>query len=68
VVEGDCKPAVGGKTRQRFKGKLPYTLKTTSEIVAFDPPNHLQVEVVGDLTGTGKWTPIPILRLNLSGA
>jgi uncharacterized protein YndB with AHSA1/START domain len=58
-VEGVCKPAVGCKTRQRFKGKLPYTLKTTSEIVAYDRPNHFQVEVVGDLTGTGKWTLSP---------
>ena len=58
-VEGDCEPAVGCQTRQHFKGKLPYTLKTTSEIVKYDPPNHFQVEVVGDLTGTGKWTLTP---------
>lgn len=58
-VEGDCEPAVGCQTRQHFKGKLPYTLKTTSEIVKYEPPNHFQVEVVGDLTGTGKWTLTP---------
>ena len=55
-VEGDEPPGEGVETRQHFKGKLPYTLKTTSKIVVFDPPTHFQVEVVGDLTGTGKWT------------
>ena len=49
-------PAEGVTTRQHFKGKLPYTLRTTSKIVRYDPPSHFQVEVVGDLTGTGKWT------------
>jgi uncharacterized protein YndB with AHSA1/START domain len=58
-VEGDCEPAPGCTTKQHFKGKLPYTLRTTSEIVAYDPPRHFQVEVVGDLTGTGKWTLTP---------
>src|SRR5262249_4082699 len=50
-VEGDEPPGQGATTKQHFKGKLPYTLKTTSQIVAFDPPTHFQVEVVGDLTG-----------------
>jgi uncharacterized protein YndB with AHSA1/START domain len=58
-VEGDCEPAVGCVTRQHFKGKLPYTLRTSSEIVAYDPPTRLEVKVVGDLTGTGKWTLAP---------
>ncbi len=30
-VEGDEPPAEGVTTRQHFKGKLPYTLKTTSK-------------------------------------
>src|SRR4051794_8887652 len=58
-VEGDRAPAEGVATRQHFKGKLPYTLETTSTITVFDPPNHFEVEVVGDLTGTGKWTLAP---------
>ena len=37
-VEGDCEPALGCATEQHFKGKLPYTLRTTSEIVAYNPP------------------------------
>jgi hypothetical protein len=58
-VEGDCEPALGCTTEQRFKGKLPYTLRTTSEIVAFNPTNSLAVKVVGDLTGNGMWTLTP---------
>jgi uncharacterized protein YndB with AHSA1/START domain len=58
-VEGDEGPGPEVSTRQHFKGKLPYTLKTTSTITAFDPPTHFQVEVVGDLTGTGRWTLTP---------
>jgi uncharacterized protein YndB with AHSA1/START domain len=58
-VAGDCEPAVGCTTKQHFKGKLPYTLHTTSEIVEYDPPNGFSVEVVGDLTGSGVWTLTP---------
>jgi hypothetical protein len=58
-VEGDQDPGPGVTTEQHFKGKLPYTLKTTSKITVFDPPIHFEVEVVGDLTGTGKWTLAP---------
>ena len=58
-VEGDEEPGPGATTKQHFKGKLPYTLRTTSKITAFDPPTHFQVEVVGDLTGSGKWTLSP---------
>ena len=58
-VEGDCDPAMGCTTEQHFKGKLPYTLRTTSEIVAFNPPNGFSVKVVGDLTGSGIWTLTP---------
>ena len=58
-VDGDGAPGPGVSTRQHFKGKLPYTLETTSTITVYDPPTHFQVEVVGDLTGTGKWTLTP---------
>ena len=58
-VEGDCEPAVGCTTRQHFKGKLPYTLKTTSEIVRYDRPNSFEVKVLGDLSGKGVWTLTP---------
>jgi uncharacterized protein YndB with AHSA1/START domain len=58
-VEGNSEPASGCTTRQHFKGRLPYTLRTTSEIVAFEPPNSFSVRVVGDLTGSGTWTLTP---------
>jgi uncharacterized protein YndB with AHSA1/START domain len=58
-VEGDCEPAIGCTTKQHFKGRLPYTLRTTSELVAYQPPNSFAVKVVGDLTGSGLWTLTP---------
>jgi uncharacterized protein YndB with AHSA1/START domain len=58
-TECDCEPALGCTSVARFKGKLPYTLKTDSEIVAFNPPNSFAVRVVGDLSGSGVWTLSP---------
>jgi hypothetical protein len=58
-VEGDCEPGIGCTTSQHFKGKLPYTLRTTSEIVAYNPQNTFTIKVVGDLTGNGHWTLTP---------
>jgi quercetin dioxygenase-like cupin family protein/uncharacterized protein YndB with AHSA1/START domain len=55
-VEADGAPGVGTVTRQHFKGRLPYHLRTQSRIVAFDPPRSLSVDVVGDLRGHGTWT------------
>ncbi len=55
-VEGGEPPGPGVRTRQHFKGQLPYTLRTTSTIVEYEPPTRFKVEVVGDLTGTGTWT------------
>ena len=59
AVEADCRPEVGCVSRQEFKGRLPYHLKTTSEIVRLDPPREFEVNVVGDLTGKGIWTLTP---------
>lgn len=58
-VEADGPPERGRASRQHFKGRLPYTLNTISEIVVLDRPNGFAVEVVGDLTGTGIWTLTP---------
>lgn len=55
-VEVDGPPEVGRASRQHFKGKLPYTLRTTSEIVRYQRPDEFEVSVVGDLTGRGIWT------------
>jgi uncharacterized protein YndB with AHSA1/START domain len=58
-AEGDGPPEVGRVTKHHFKGRLPYTLKTTSEVVALDPPRRVEAKVVGDLAGTGIWTLTP---------
>ena len=55
-VEADGPPEVGCTSKQAFKGRLPYTLRTTSEIVRYEPPREFEVSVVGDLTGRGVWT------------
>ncbi len=55
-VETDGPPEVGRVSKQHFKGRLPYTLRTTSTIVRCEPPTAFEVEVVGDLTGRGVWT------------
>jgi uncharacterized protein YndB with AHSA1/START domain len=56
AVETDGPPAVGRVSHQEFKGQLPYHLKTTSEIVRYEPPEAFEVDVVGDLAGHGVWT------------
>jgi uncharacterized protein YndB with AHSA1/START domain len=52
----DGPPEVGRVSKQCFKGRLPYELNTTSEIVRYEPPREFEVSVVGDLTGRGVWT------------
>jgi uncharacterized protein YndB with AHSA1/START domain len=58
-VQADGPPEPGRVSQQHFKGRLPYTLHTTSEIVRLERPNSFAVEVVGDLTGTGLWKLTP---------
>lgn len=55
AADADGPPAVGVSSRQRFKGRLPYRLKTRSTIVRMEPPHEIEAEVVGDLSGTGIW-------------
>jgi len=58
-VECDGPPEQGRVSQHHFKGRLPYTLRTRSEIVSYDPPERFEVSVVGDLTGKGVWTLSP---------
>jgi hypothetical protein len=58
-VEADGPPEVGRKSKQHFRGILPYTLKMTSEIVRYEAPHEFEVSAVGDLTGHGTWTLSP---------
>jgi quercetin dioxygenase-like cupin family protein/uncharacterized protein YndB with AHSA1/START domain len=59
-AECDGDPEVGRVARQHFKGRLPYTLKTTSVIVALDRPHRIEAKVEGDLAGLGVWTLTPV--------
>lgn len=55
-VDADGSPEVGCASRQHFKGRLPYTLKTVSTVVRLERPEILETDVVGDLRGRGLWT------------
>jgi mannose-6-phosphate isomerase-like protein (cupin superfamily)/uncharacterized protein YndB with AHSA1/START domain len=58
-VETDGPPEVGRVSKQHFKGRLPYTLKTTSTIVRLERPELVEAQVEGDLRGRGLWTLTP---------
>jgi uncharacterized protein YndB with AHSA1/START domain len=55
-VEADGPPVVGAVTRQHFKGRLPYHLRTTSTVVSMQRPTSIEGTVQGDLSGHGLWT------------
>jgi quercetin dioxygenase-like cupin family protein len=55
-VEADGPAAVGTESRQHFKGRLPYHLRTRSRIVRLERPRVIEAEVDGDLRGQGRWT------------
>ena len=55
-VESEGEPAVGKESRQHFKGRLPYHLRTRSRITRLEAPHAIGAEVDGDLRGTGLWT------------
>jgi mannose-6-phosphate isomerase-like protein (cupin superfamily)/uncharacterized protein YndB with AHSA1/START domain len=55
-VEAHGEPALGKVSRQHFKGRLPYHLRTESTIVRLEPPRVIEGEVTGDLRGRGTWT------------
>lgn len=59
AVEADGPPDVGRVSHQHFKGRLPYSLRTTSKIVAIERPSRFEIEVEGDLSGRGIWTVTP---------
>ena len=50
---------VGRVARERFKGRLPYRLSTSSEVIRLEPPREFEVSVDGDLSGRGVWTLTP---------
>ena len=59
-VEADGEPAVGNVTRQHFKGRLPYHLRTRTRTVRLERPRMIEGETDGDLRGRGMWTLEPL--------
>ena len=55
-VESDGPPGPGRESRQHFKGRLPYHLRTRSTTSVFQPPRLVGADVTGDLRGRGLWT------------
>ena len=59
VEAEDGPPAVGRVTRQHFKGRLPYHLRTRTRTVRLERPYLIEGETDGDLRGRGIWTLTP---------
>jgi quercetin dioxygenase-like cupin family protein/uncharacterized protein YndB with AHSA1/START domain len=55
-AHADGPAAVGHRSIQRFKGRLPYRLSTTTTTVRHDRPRLLVGDVEGDVRGRGTWT------------
>jgi uncharacterized protein YndB with AHSA1/START domain len=55
-VTADRPLAVGQVSTERFKGRLPYVLTMTSEIVRYEPPREFEIRARGDLSGRGVWS------------
>jgi len=55
-VEADGPAEIGKVSRQHFKGRLPYHLRTRSQIVTLERPRVVTADVDGDLRGRGTWT------------
>jgi quercetin dioxygenase-like cupin family protein/uncharacterized protein YndB with AHSA1/START domain len=61
-VESEEAPRLGGESRQHFKGRFPYHLRTRSVITELDRPRTVTADVDGDLRGRGTWTLTPTER------
>jgi quercetin dioxygenase-like cupin family protein/uncharacterized protein YndB with AHSA1/START domain len=59
VEADDGPPAVGKVSRQHFKGRLPYHLRTRTTTVRLERPRLIEGETDGDLRGRGIWTLTP---------
>jgi hypothetical protein len=47
--------AVGSIIDAETRGRLPYSLNYTLEVVESDEPHHVLLKSTGDLVGTGRW-------------
>ena len=59
-VDAEGPPALGRESRQHFKGRLPYHLRTRSRISRLERPHVVVGDVDGDLRGRGTWTLTPL--------
>jgi quercetin dioxygenase-like cupin family protein/uncharacterized protein YndB with AHSA1/START domain len=55
-VDADGPPEPRAVSRQHFKGRLPYHLRTVAKVVSMDAPHRIEGTVEGDLSGRGVWT------------
>jgi quercetin dioxygenase-like cupin family protein/uncharacterized protein YndB with AHSA1/START domain len=56
TVDADGPSRLGHSSSARFKGRLPYHLKTRTTTVRHEPPHVLAGDVEGHLRGRGTWT------------
>jgi hypothetical protein len=54
-----AKPQNENVVEHLFKGRLPYRLRVTSELVKKERPTTIEAVVRGDLSGRGIWTLNP---------
>ena len=50
---------VGAKAAVQAHGRLPYTIRFTSEVTAVTAPTMMSLKAYGDLSGTGTWRLTP---------
>jgi hypothetical protein len=58
-VRTDGPPEVGRVSYLHSKGRLPYHVRITTEIVELEPPSKLEAAVAGDVTGKSSWRFAP---------
>ena len=54
IRESETKLKLGSIVDCEVKGALPYTLRFSVELIAFQPPTYMELKSSGDLVGYGK--------------
>jgi hypothetical protein len=55
ITPGDAR-SIGRKVAFHSKGKLPYHINWTAELLSADLPHRWEIAATGDLIGRGVWT------------
>jgi hypothetical protein len=55
IAPGDAR-SIGRKVAFLSKGKLPYHIRWTAELLSADLPHRWEIAATGDLAGRGVWT------------